>query len=388
MSKTLKTGNLNSRPMVRTLVAVSLSISLAAFGCTTDRTLGNGDPVVTPGVRTSPTGNTSTGSETTPTVPAPMFSSSIDNGQALPAVRPRASRADQAAAVIADQAPRVRYLGVAMPGQSGRGYFSDANPSGQFQNPALRTNPQLTVNSSISSSPTPVIASGAGEGVAGGGVSGAAVVTGNSFASTTGASTVIGTGAGLTTGVGTTASSTATGTSLGLGGNANGGAAPIFTNSSSVGLSPTAAATLPLGTLAATATPTTSPTAFSGLNPPTAISGFPALAANSTVTQSALANNNNNSTVINGTNTATTANVTSGTTNATTGTITTGSARTNLRAATRATTAARGTGGTAITSSSTVTGTTTTGRTTNPVRLTRDASGRLTITNNSAQRNR
>jgi len=393
MSKALKTDKLNSRPVVRTLVAVSLSISLAAFGCTTDRTLGNGDPVVTPGVRTSPTGNTSTGSETTPSVPGPMFSSSIDNGQALPAVRPRASRADQAAAVIAGQAPRVRYLGVTMPSMSGRVYHSDGLVTGAFQNPALRTNPQATVNSSISSAPTPVIASGAGEGVSSGDAAAAAVLSGTSFASTTGASVI---GTGVTTG--TTAASTATGTGVNLGGNVNGGAAPIF--ASGTAASPTAATTLPLGTLASTITPTTSPTAFSALNPPTAISNFPALAANSTVTQSALAANGvapaTNGTVFTGTDNTATANTTtaaatSGATTATataTDAATSARARSGLNATARATTPARGTGTTAVTSSTTATGNGTAGRTvTNPVRVTRDANGRVTITNVNAQRN-
>lgn len=383
MSKTLKTDNLKSRPVVRTLVAVSLSISLAAFGCTTDRSLGNGDPVVTPGVRTSPTGNTSTGSET-PTVPGPMFSSSIDNGQALPAVRPRASRADEAAAIIAGQAPRVRYLGVAMPGQSGRGYYSDGITGG-FQNPALRTNPQVTVNSSISSGPTPVIASGAG---GEGSDVGAAFVAGTSLASTTGTS-VIGTGVsgtGLATGLGTTAASTATGTGVSLGGNVNSGAAPIFAGNTVTAATPTAATTLPLGTLATTITPTTSPTAFSGLNPPTAISSDPLLAANSTVTQSALANNgvatNANGAVLSNTN------VTTGTTASATDTTTTANLRSGLTA-TRATSAVRSTtaSGTAITSNATATGTGTTARTSpNPVRLTRDANGRVVISNATAQR--
>lgn len=385
MSKTLKTDNLKSRPVVRTLVAVSLSISLAAFGCTTDRTLGNGDPVVTPGVRTSPTGNTSSGSETTPTVPGPMFSSSIDNGQALPAVRPRASRADQAAAVIAGQTPRVRYLGVAMPGQSGRGYYSDGITGG-FQNPALRTNPQVTVNSTISSGPTPVIASGAG---GGGSDAGAAFVAGTSLAATNGASG-IGTGVsgtGLTTGLGTTAGSTATGTGVSLGGNVNSGAAPIFAPVTAA--TPTAAGTLPLGTLATTLTPTSSPTAFSGLNPPTAISSDPLLAANSTVTQSALANNgvatNANGAVLSNANANTNINT------ATTATDTTATAnmRSGLTATARSTTAVRGTtaNGTAITNNATATGSGTTARTTpNPVRLTRDANGRVIISNANAQR--
>lgn len=373
MSKTLKTSNLNSRPIVRTLAAVSLSISLAAFGCTTDRTLGDGDPVVTPGVRTSPTGNTSAGSET-PSLPQPMFSSSIDNGQSLPTVTPR-SRADQAAAILANQQPRVRYLGVAMPGNSGRPYYSDRVVTGAFQNPALRTNPQLTVNSSISSAPTPVIASGAGEGVGGDAVAAGAFVTGTSVASTTGASIVT---PSATTGV--TAGSTATGTGLAVGGNLNTGAAPIFASPATTSVTTTG---VPTGALATTLTPTTSPTAFSALNPPTAISGFPALAANSTVTQSALANGTSTTTGTTVTTGATTGTVITGTdTGNATSPATTSRMRLGVGAAT-GTTTSRATSGTSITSSTTAPATSA-----NPVRLTRDANGRVTITNQSAQRNR
>ncbi|HEU4888708.1 MAG TPA: hypothetical protein VFV49_12550, partial [Thermoanaerobaculia bacterium] len=88
MSKVLKNSDLSERPAIRTLLVVSLCASIAAFGCTTDRTVGNGDPVTTPGVRTSPTGGATTGTETE-SVPPPMMSS-YSGSQALPAVRARA----------------------------------------------------------------------------------------------------------------------------------------------------------------------------------------------------------------------------------------------------------------------------------------------------------
>lgn len=355
MSKTLKNSNLSRRSAVRTLAAISLSISLAAFGCTTDRTLGNGDPVTTPGLRTSPTGGASSGSETSPTTPPSMASSSsYTAAQALPPVTRRMQRLSpaEAAAVMAQHQPRVRYLGPAYPGNGGAGYASDAVVTGQFQNPALRTNPQLTLNSSISSQPTSAIASGQGEGAVGGtgGFSGAAFITGTTIASTTGASTVA---PGGFTSNATNAGVTA-GTGLGLGGNTSGA---IFSPTAAGGLSPLAVSGLPLGTTGSINSPTIAPTAFSSFNPPTAISGFPALAANSTMTQAALGNTTPRPISTLGTNTLTN---------------TTGNA-----------TNANATLGTNSTSNATTTATTarTTSRIANPVRITRDANGRTVITN-------
>ena len=95
----------------RALLAVSLSASIAAFGCTSDRHLGNGDPVVTPGLRTTPTSSPTTGSETGSSLP-PMYSSysrttdmSIRNGA------PIASSEAGVATTMAELQPDVRYLG-------------------------------------------------------------------------------------------------------------------------------------------------------------------------------------------------------------------------------------------------------------------------------------
>ncbi len=220
MSKALKNSNLTSRPVARTLAAVSLSLSLAAFGCTTDRTLGNGDPVTTPGLRTSPTGGTSSGSESAPTVPPSMTSSSGYVGAQMVSTNPmRRLSAAEAAAVMSQQQPRVKYLGVAYPGNGG-GYASDVVVPGQYQNPAMRTNPQRTVNSSLTSGPTSVVASGQGEAVGstGSGITGAAVIagtgsvgTGLTSAGITGTSA----NAGLTSGT-TAAGITGTSTNAGL----------------------------------------------------------------------------------------------------------------------------------------------------------------------------
>ncbi|HYI12468.1 MAG TPA: hypothetical protein VEK57_25670 [Thermoanaerobaculia bacterium] len=242
MSKALQNKNLSGRPATRTLLAVSLALTLAAFGCTTNRTLGNGDPVMTPGSRFTPTGGIGSGSESAPSIPPPMMSSSTYSSvssQALPRVTSRASRLspDEAAAIMAAQAPRVRVLGPAVPGPANRPYASD----GQFINPALQTNPQLTINSSsLISQPVTGITSGAGEAIIGG-------------------SGVVVSGA------------TTTGTGLTLAGNVTTGA--VISTPTATVLTPTAAAIpLPVGTFASS---TVSPTAVSAVNPSATIAASP-----------------------------------------------------------------------------------------------------------------
>ena len=240
MSKSLKQNSLFGRGEMRALAVVSLSISLAAFGCTTDRHLGNGDPVLTPGVRTAPTSYAPTGSETA--APGMYSSSRFDAAVATPLQR---LTADAAAAIMADNQSLVRVLGPVSPGAPGQGYVSDGRTN-QFAYPALQTNPQLTVNSTISSNPSQVITSGAGGAAVDGALAGALIAGGNAVSST--------------------------GTGIGNGGAVIGvGPAGI--------LSPTGAApALPAGAFAA-ATGTLTPTAASVVNPPPSISGSPAVAA-------------------------------------------------------------------------------------------------------------
>lgn len=325
MSKALKNSNLSGGSGTRALLVISLSAALAAFGCTTDRNIGNGTPLTTPGMRVSPTsGSASPGSETAPTTPPSMTSSSSLSAQPLPVVQRRSVRVSpaEAAAIMAQHQPRVTYLGPADPGLGLNPGSSTANGTyvtGAYQNPALRTNPQLTINSSISSPSTAAIISGAGEGVAGGTSSGAI----------TGAATIGGTGG---TPLLNNATIGANNTGLTVGGNVTG-----------TTLSPTASSVGLPGALATTGTATSlSPTASSVVNPPTTISSFPALAATTTVTQNA-----------NGTAT------------------TTGTTRTSR------------VGNSTATGTATATPMSNTGAMTNPVRIITGANGRVTITNQS-----
>lgn len=276
MSKVLKNRNLSERPANRALLAISLAASMAAFGCTTDRNVGNGDPVVTPGLRTSPTGGSSAGSESG-SVPPPMMSSY--SGQALSAVRPRVARmsAAEAAALLAEQQqPRVRVLGPASPANGGRPYVSDrAGSTGQ---PAA---PYSTINSSIYSAPTSGISSGAGDGIttaddflASLGDVGATVAAGTTATGSTIAGSSI-TGAATVTGSSTAAAPTILGTTV-----TNAGGAVIAPTSAAT-VSPTAQSMAAPHAFASVRT--LSPTAASVVNPPASISSSPTLATLSSV---------------------------------------------------------------------------------------------------------
>ncbi|HWW61867.1 MAG TPA: hypothetical protein VN181_10905, partial [Thermoanaerobaculia bacterium] len=157
MRKALTSNNLQ-RDISKALAAVSLMAVLAVFGCSTNRNPGNGEPYTggpswgptTPSSTSTPGGGSSSG---TSGVPPSMTSSST------------LSTNDAALAILAEHQLQPRILGPAAP-DGGTGIVS-SQPTGQWVNPALVTNPQVTVNSSASSYPTPVVTSGAGEGVAG-----------------------------------------------------------------------------------------------------------------------------------------------------------------------------------------------------------------------------
>jgi hypothetical protein len=140
------------------LMAFALVATLAAFGCTTNRTHGEGEPYMgAPSVGPmSPTSNT--GGTSVPTTPPPMTSSYRGNEQAL-VTRPHRLTPDEAASIMASHSPKVRVLGPVDPGP-GRPYASDGVVTGQVLNYAS-VNPQMTVNSTLNSPATPAITSGA-----------------------------------------------------------------------------------------------------------------------------------------------------------------------------------------------------------------------------------
>lgn len=145
----------------QSLLALSLATTVAAFGCTTDRTLGNGDLNDRSGVRMAPTGGVTSGSETAPPMPPPMTSSYAQPTTSSNGVRTmKRLTADEAALIMVQQRPTVRVLGPVNPALSGNAYYSANVVSGQWQNPAMRTNPQSTINSSLTSNPNEAIANG------------------------------------------------------------------------------------------------------------------------------------------------------------------------------------------------------------------------------------
>ena len=142
------------------LASTALAASLAIFGCTTNKMPGDGQPSSMPynsPATSAPTNGTSGGTrpgtagELTPMIssgPASMTTRSVD-----------------AYAVVAnEQGFRGRILGPSLPGQSD--IAASLQPTGQFQNPALVANPEVTVNRSISSEPTPAYINDSGAGIA------------------------------------------------------------------------------------------------------------------------------------------------------------------------------------------------------------------------------
>jgi len=125
------------------LAIVSLACTLAAFGCTTNRMPGNGQPTEqTPAV--GPVNTSSTPGSSSGTTNPPMASGAI----VVDPTRP--SAVDAQATLAADQAYQGRVLGAVSPPMTTQGNATTA-PTGQFTNPAVVVNPHSTVNSSVSS---------------------------------------------------------------------------------------------------------------------------------------------------------------------------------------------------------------------------------------------
>jgi hypothetical protein len=172
-------------PALRLIAAASLACTVAVVGCSTDRNPGAGQPQrYAPTV--GPTMPSSTpGTEQNRPVNPPMISSySPAPGRV---VLQRRVNTDAIAIVAANQSFRGRYLGPADPGGL-PSYVTNPQAAniqtGQFINPSDYANPQVTVNSSISSPPTPVITSGGGGAVISGGVATTAAVGGTTSAIT------------------------------------------------------------------------------------------------------------------------------------------------------------------------------------------------------------
>lgn len=176
MHKSINMNALRERNGLRIVLAISFTIFLAGLGaCSTNYTPGNGQP----------TGSVQYGSKPH----AATYGSSSGSQGSVPQSRmivapetitPMYSSSSEAIAVLAGH--QGRFLGYANPGPASANYGLDI-PTGQVVPPSWTANPESTVNSSISSAPTPVITSGIGD------AGGAVVIGGLSSAATTSALT-------------------------------------------------------------------------------------------------------------------------------------------------------------------------------------------------------
>lgn len=341
MGKQLKDNNLAGGRVSRALLAISLSAALAAAGCTTNRNPGSGEPIRDGFVRTAPTGGVTGGSEM-PT-PPPMISSYTGSEVLSTAAARRNAYVgpDAAAAIMAQQQPRVRVLGPSNPGSlgTGTGTTSELATTDRRNAEIMYVPPRVTVNSTLDS---PATAAYANDG------STAAVGSGAIIGAVTADGTIIGT-------TGTTSNATLGATTTGT--TSRVGTATTGTTAASV------APALTPGVVAGTttATPTVASTPLS-----TVTSGT----AGTVVTSAGVVNRNTTGTITPTTTTTTagsritarrTSTTTSGTTaNATVGGMTTAGAILNRT-------------GTAATHTTT----TSTGN----VRILRSAGGQITVTN-------
>lgn len=282
MRNTLIHRNLNERARVRIGVAIGLVASLAVFGCTTNRTHGEGEPYlgapsVGPAAPTSHTNATSVPTTPAP-LPQPMTSSYQGNEQVLASPRPQRLTPDEAALIMADHLPKVRVLGVVNPGPAVRPYASVGVVTGQVHTAVL--NPQVTINSSLSSPGVPAITSGAGGDVAS---SGAAVFTTDAANATPTTAAIAVTPGMLAGGTNTTIASSGVpvvtaASTVGTAGTTTTGASTTGTTIGAIGTVGTTigttAATTPSVTAASTVTPTTTATGtVRGLNTTSATNG-------------------------------------------------------------------------------------------------------------------
>jgi hypothetical protein len=129
------------------LTAAVVACSLAVFGCSTNRTPGDGQPSMTPPMNPAATPGSSSGATNPPMASAMDISTSVQ-------------RANDAAAIVAAH-QRERFLGYINPTDPQPTPPDQMPVTGQVIPPSMYANPERTVNASISSEPTPVITSGA-----------------------------------------------------------------------------------------------------------------------------------------------------------------------------------------------------------------------------------
>ena len=173
---------------MRKVLPISLLLTVALLGCSLNRTPGNGQPVTaTPSMSPASTPGTSYGN-------TPMSSSYV-------APSSTTVRSAQATAIMREhQLYQPRFLGYLCSEPRAPQPNAPVYETGQFINPSLTANPEITINSSISSQPYPVITGGAADASVVNGTTGAFVVaggagttSGTTGTSTTAASTVLGT---------------------------------------------------------------------------------------------------------------------------------------------------------------------------------------------------
>ncbi|HEX6178826.1 MAG TPA: hypothetical protein VF057_10745, partial [Thermoanaerobaculia bacterium] len=197
MSKSLKQKSLRGR-MRTGVLALTMSLSLAAFGCTTNQTMTSGEPDMArpAGGSVTPSLSTTPGSASA-SIPS-MVSGGVD------------ASVDAEAVLEANRGFEGRVLGPAAPGDgtSQQTQQTAQVATGQYLAPAALVNPISTVNSSVNSDgvgQSVAIVSGAGEGVSGAtGITAAGTLAGTTAAATTGATTLANVG-----NAGTTAASNA-----------------------------------------------------------------------------------------------------------------------------------------------------------------------------------
>ena len=232
---------------IRAFAAAAAIASMAAFGCSTNRTPGDGQPAMTAPSTPSSTPGTSSGSN-------PPMASAYTTGVAI-------DRANESAAIMAAH-QRERFLGTINPSDAQPNPLQPAQPTGQFVPPSAYANPQATVNASISSDPIPVVTGDGGGGVvfASSGTTPAATTAATTVVPTIAATTATPTTAAITT-TPTVAATTATPTTAAIATTptvAAGTNVLTPTLTSSVTPSPARAANPPLGSLRLTAPATTS----------------------------------------------------------------------------------------------------------------------------------